>query len=143
MEADCLFCKIGSGLIPAKIVYQNEKVIAFLDINPAGTLQGHTLVMPKTHCASITDCSSEDLAAVMDTIKIIVPAVREISGASGINILRNEGKVAGELIPHLHFHIMPRVEGDGIHFEENRHNASEEELKTTHGKMLDYLKDKI
>jgi len=131
MGEGCLFCKIASGEVPAKKVYDDGKIIAFLDINPAGTLKGHTLVMPKEHRTGIEDCEADLLAAVMRAIKKIVPAVREVSGAEGINVLRNEGKAAGELVPHLHFHVIPRGGGDGIHFEENRRSAAEEELSKT------------
>lgn len=119
-DPQCLFCKFARNEIKPAIVYENDYVICFLDINPAGTLEGHTLVVVKEHCPNIEDCSEETLAEAMKAIKKLVPAIKKISGAEAINVLNNNGKEAGQLISHTHFHLIPRKHGDGIHFDENR-----------------------
>ncbi|MFA6064609.1 MAG: HIT domain-containing protein [archaeon] len=117
---DCLFCKFCKHEMDTAIVYENDYVICFLDINPAGTLEGHTLVVVKEHCPSIETCSEKTLAEAMKAIKQLIPTIKKVSGAEAINVLNNNGKEAGQLIPHTHFHIIPRKHGDGIRFEENR-----------------------
>jgi histidine triad (HIT) family protein len=94
-----------------------------LDINPAGLLSGHTLVLPKKHFPTIDEMDDEYLTAVILAIKKLVPAINKVSGAQGINVLQNNGKEAGQLIPHAHFHIIPRKHGDKIRFDENRRMA--------------------
>jgi len=108
---DCIFCKIIAGQIPAGTVYENERVLAFLDINPVNP--GHTLVVPKNHFASLVDAPEEVLVELIKTIKKIVPAVLTGLGADGFNLGLNNGFVAGQVVSHLHFHIMPRFANDG------------------------------
>ena len=119
-ESECLFCKFAKHEIETAIIYENEYVICFLDINPAGTLEGHTLVLTKNHYPNIEDCDEKSLNEAINAIKKLVPAIKKISGAQAINILNNNAKEAGQQIPHTHFHIIPRKHGDGINFNENR-----------------------
>ncbi len=122
-EADCLFCKFCKHEMDTAIAYEDDRVIAFLDINPAGKLSGHTLVLPKKHFETIDKVEEEYLTAIMLAIKKLIPAIKKVSGAEGMNIIQNNGKVAGQLIPHVHFHIIPRKHGDGIRIDENRRMA--------------------
>ena len=108
---DCLFCKIIRGEIPAAKVYEDEATFAFLDLKPVNP--GHTLVIPKAHAAGIVDASDETLAAVMCTVKKIAPGILTAVGAEAFNLGVNEGAVAGQLVPHLHIHVMPRFPNDG------------------------------
>ena len=119
-ETNCIFCKFAKKEIDVAIAYENEEVFATIDINPAGILVGHTLVIPKKHFEVINDMDEESLKAVILAIKKLVPAIKKISGAEGINIVQNNGKAAGQAVMHAHFHIIPRKQGDGIRFEENR-----------------------
>ena len=128
---ECLFCKFVKKEIETAICFENENIMAFMDINPAGKLSGHTLVIPKKHFTNITDCDDETLCELIKIIKMLVVAVKKVSGADGVNIVRNEGKAAGEFIFHLHFHIIPRKHGDGIRFDTNRRNAAPLELTET------------
>ena len=128
---ECLFCKFAKKELETAICFENEDILAFMDINPAGKLTGHTLVMPKKHVASITDCEDKILCELIKTIKLLVPAIKEVSGADAVNIIRNEGKAAGEFVPHLHFHILPRKHGDGIWFDTDRRKAKPMELTAT------------
>ena len=107
---DCIFCKIISKEIPSDIVFENSKVIAFLDINPVS--KGHTLVLPKKHSEVIHEISDEDSKELILVIKKISKALMKLS--EGLNVVQNNYKVAGQLVPHIHFHLIPRNEKDGI-----------------------------
>lgn len=111
MTEDCLFCKIVSGEIPSYRVYENEAVYAFLDINPAS--EGHTLVAPKKHFNSFTDLGAEDIAALFEAAKKVTLALEKAFSANGMNIGVNDGEVAGQEVPHVHVHVIPRKKGDG------------------------------
>ncbi len=108
---DCLFCKIIRGEIPAAKVYEDEHTLAFLDIKPVNP--GHTLVVPKTHAVGIADASDDALAAVVRVVKKIAPGILAAVGADGYNIGVNQGPIAGQLVMHLHVHVMPRFPNDG------------------------------
>jgi len=108
---DCIFCKIIAKEIPSEIIYENDKVFAFLDTNPVNP--GHTLVIPKTHNENLIDTEDELLCEIILTVKKIAPAIIKAVGAEGYNLGVNSGTVAGQVVFHTHFHIMPRFEGDG------------------------------
>jgi len=101
-----VFQKIIDREIPADIVYEDAQTIAFLDIAP--NAPGHTLVIPKKPVVNIFDIDEETLNAVMSTVRKIAPAVRDAVGAHGVHINSNHGDAAGQEVPHLHFHIIPR-----------------------------------
>lgn len=103
---DCIFCKIVTKEIPADLIYEDEGAIAFLDINPS-TL-GHTLVIPKQHVENIFDTDPAALASVGEALRKVAPAVRDAMGAKGVHINSNHGEAAGQVVFHLHFHIIPR-----------------------------------
>jgi histidine triad (HIT) family protein len=109
---ECIFCKIINGEIPSSKVYENDKVIAFLDIAPVN--KGHTLVLSKEHHKDILDTPVDILAETMKVVKKVAKAVMKVTGAEGFNLGVNNGKIAGQLVMHLHFHIMPRFEDDGL-----------------------------
>ena len=111
MKEDCLFCKIVSGKIPAYKVYEDELVFAFLDIYPAS--EGHTLVAPKKHFSKFADMNSEDVTSLFEAARKITAAVEKASLADGSNIGINNGEAAGQEIPHVHVHVIPRRKGDG------------------------------
>ena len=103
---DTIFMKIIRHEIPAEIVYEDADTLAFLDIKP--TAPGHTLVIPKKQVQNIFDADDETLFALMRTIRKITPAVRDAVGAHGVHINSNHGESAGQIVNHLHFHIIPR-----------------------------------
>jgi histidine triad (HIT) family protein len=111
MTEDCLFCKIISGKVPSNKVYEDDAVFAFLDIYPAS--EGHTLVAPKKHFSKFTDMSAEDVALLFEAARKITAAVEKAFSAEGSNIGINNGEVAGQEIPHVHVHVIPRRKGDG------------------------------
>jgi histidine triad (HIT) family protein len=108
---NCLFCKIIAKEIPAQIVFEDESIIAFLDINPVQP--GHTLVVPKSHSGGLHDAVAETLDQLIRATQKIAHVVTQAMEAEGFNVELNNGAVAGQLIPHLHFHIIPRRENDG------------------------------
>lgn len=118
-SADCVFCKIVAGQIPCLRVFENDDVLAFLDIGPLA--EGHTLVVPKNHCELLTDMSESDIEAVCRHLPRLVRAVSRGVGVDGCNVLVNVGRVASQEVPHVHWHIIPRKPGDGLGY---RWNAS-------------------
>lgn len=108
----CLFCKMVAGQIPVAKIYENDVVLSFLDIGPIS--DGHTLVIPKQHFEKLHDCPSELLDEVCLQLGRIAKAVTDAMNADGYNVLCNNGRAAGQLIEHLHFHIIPRNTGDGV-----------------------------
>jgi histidine triad (HIT) family protein len=109
---DCLFCKMVAGQIPVTKIYEDEAVLAFLDIGPIS--DGHTLVIPKQHFEKLHDCPCELLGRVGSRLGKIAGAVTAAMNSDGYNVLCNNGRAAGQLIEHLHFHIIPRNTGDGL-----------------------------
>lgn len=107
----CLFCQIAAREIPASVVYENEQVLAFLDIKPVNP--GHTLVIPKKHYANLEEIPAAELSAVMAAVKTVGALLKERLGVIGYNVIENNDPVAGQVINHLHFHIIPRQAGDG------------------------------
>ncbi|MCP3872102.1 MAG: HIT family protein [Desulfobacteraceae bacterium] len=109
---DCLFCKIINGEIPCTKIYENDKVLSFMDISPMN--EGHLLVIPKTHGATILELPETDFLAVMAATKKIAQAANKALNPDGINILQLNGEAANQVVPHLHVHIVPRWDGDGL-----------------------------
>lgn len=109
---DCIFCKIIKGEIPSYKIYENEKVYSFLDISNDGN--GHILVIPKNHCENVLDAKEDDLSHVMSAIKFISNHLVKNCGFSGVNVLNASGKSAEQSVFHLHFHLLPRKENDGL-----------------------------
>jgi histidine triad (HIT) family protein len=109
---DCIFCKIVAREIPVALVYEDQAVMAFLDIGPVS--HGHTLVIPKTHYATVDECPPEALAGLVRPISRIAKAVVAATQCDGYNVLCNNGKAAGQLVCHVHFHVIPRMTGDGV-----------------------------
>lgn len=113
---ECIFCKIVKGEIPCKKVYESEKTLSFLDINPRN--KGHVLVIPKTHYLGITDMPDDDAAEVMKTIRLVAAAQRDSIKTEGMSLVQSNGRMAGQLVPHVHFHLIPRTEEEkGVGFE--------------------------
>ncbi len=113
LKADsCVFCKMVAGEIPVTRVYEDSEVLAFLDINPIS--DGHSLVIPKQHVEKLDESSSELLGCLGQRLPRIARAVIRAIQADGYNVLCNNGAAAGQAVEHLHFHIIPRRQGDGV-----------------------------
>lgn len=108
----CIFCRIANGSAPCMKVYEDEHTMAFLDI--ARDVDGHILAVPKKHVKSILDCDAEMLSHLTETVRLISKHLTENCGYDGVNLLNASGASAGQSVPHLHVHIIPRRSGDGI-----------------------------
>jgi histidine triad (HIT) family protein len=110
--SESVFTKIIRREIPAEIIYEDDDTLAFLDIAPVSP--GHTLVVPKKPVQNIFDADDATLAAVMRTVRKIAPAVRDAVHADALNIHSNHGAAAGQIVFHLHMHLIPRFDGDNF-----------------------------
>lgn len=112
-SVDCIFCKIIAKQVPSTIVYEDDEIIAFLDVRPINP--GHTLVIPKNHAAGLEELDSQLGGRLFQVAGRIAAALRK-SGirCEGINVWLADGKAAFQEIPHIHIHVIPRFEGDGI-----------------------------
>ncbi|MGM0591416.1 MAG: HIT family protein [Halobacteriota archaeon] len=113
MSEECIFCRIVDGDIPSRTVYEDESVLAFLDVNPLS--RGHTLVIPKAHHERLNDTPVDLAADVFAALHELTTAVEVAVDADGSNVAFNNGTAAGQEVPHVHGHIIPRFEGDGGH----------------------------
>ena len=111
MTEDCLFCKIISKEIPSYILYEDDEILVFLDINPI--TKGHALFIPKKHIANLCELKEEEIG-FMKKLPAIARKLKEVTGATGMNLIQNNGKDAGQVIFHIHFHLMPRHPNDGL-----------------------------
>jgi histidine triad (HIT) family protein len=110
-DPNCIFCKIIAGEISARVIIQNEKAMALLDAFPLAA--GHTLVIPKSHYAKVQQMSEQDAAAVFEIVLKLVGAVETGSQVNASTIAIHNGSDAGQEVPHVHVHIVPRKSGDG------------------------------
>ena len=111
-DPDCIFCKILAGELPAQIVDEDERTIAFMDIAPA--TRGHALVIPRAHSRDIFEASQEDLEATVLAARRLARRARERLGAEGINLLNSAGAAAWQTVFHLHIHVIPRYRDDPL-----------------------------
>ncbi len=125
--SDCIFCRIISGEIPSRKIFEDEWTYAFMDV--AQDVDGHILVVPKAHRKNILDCDEETLAQLMRTVKKISNHLTEKCGYNGVNLLNASDESAGQSVPHFHIHIIPRKTGDGVdawpHFDGAKQDAEE------------------
>ena len=115
--SECLFCKIAAGEIPATVVYEDDHVVVIMDIGPI--IKGHALVIAREHYDPITDTPDDIVAKLHQAAKKIAAAQVNGLGADGVNIMQNNGKAAGQEVPHIHVHVIPRFNGDGHHWNWN------------------------
>ncbi len=110
--SDCIFCKIANGEIPSATVYEDDNFRAILDIAPSH--KGHTIILPKIHAANIFELPEDIAKEIFPVAKKVATAIKETTACDGVNILQNNGAAAGQSVFHLHVHVVPRFEGDGI-----------------------------
>ncbi|MCX6714144.1 MAG: HIT family protein [Candidatus Vogelbacteria bacterium] len=126
---DCLFCKIIAGEIPCYKVYEDDKWLAFLDINPINL--GHTLLLPKKHHRNLFDLPEDLLGEMGVILQKLSLVIKEATQADGINIGWNNESAAGQLVFHSHTHIMPRFEGDGFTHWKGKGGETKEDFEAT------------
>jgi len=112
--ADCIFCKIVAEDIPCAKVYETDALLAFLDIGPIN--QGHTLLVPKHHYGTLDEVPSDVAALLGAALPKLCAAVAAATGAEGYNVFQTNHECAGQVVPHVHFHIVPRYSSDGFRF---------------------------
>jgi histidine triad (HIT) family protein len=111
-DPDCLFCKIVARELPATIVAEDERTVAFMDINPA--TRGHLLVIPRNHFANLLEIEQDDLAATMAAAQGLARRITERLGADGVNLLNACGSAAWQTVFHFHVHVIPRYTNDPL-----------------------------
>ncbi len=126
MSADCIFCKIVRGELPSTKVYEDDEIISFMDIAPV--VKGHTLVIPRRHYDPLINVPQDLLQKLILVVQRIAHA--QVSGlkADGINVTQANGVLAGQVVPHVHFHVIPRFKDDihSWHFKAEKYDSSEE-----------------
>ncbi len=133
---DCIFCKIVKGDIPARVIKQSERATAFLDAFPLAA--GHALVVPKTHYAKVQEMSADDSAAVFALAHEIVEKVESASGTGASLLVVHNGREAGQEVPHVHVHVIPRRPSDGagpVHSMFKKPKVAPEEMDAMLSKM--------
>ncbi|MBN1157690.1 HIT family protein [Candidatus Woesearchaeota archaeon] len=108
---DCIFCKIATGKIPCAKLHESKEILAFLDIAPAN--KGHCLVIPKKHLETITEIPDALLSKMITAVKELTARIDRALKPDGFNIINNNKKPAGQLVPHFHIHVIPRFINDG------------------------------
>lgn len=121
---DCIFCKIVTKDVPAEIVYENNEVVAFMDLKPVSP--GHLLVVPKKHSQDLLDASADDTAALFEAAKLLGGAAIKGLNAHGFNIGVNTKPAAGQVVFHTHVHVIPRYDNDPLKMWSHMDNLSEE-----------------
>jgi histidine triad (HIT) family protein len=111
-DPDCLFCKIVGGELPATVVREDDRTVAFMDINPA--TRGHLLVVPREHATDVLEIGDEDLAACAAAAKELAALVKERLHADGVNLINSCGREAWQTVFHFHLHVIPRYTGDPL-----------------------------
>jgi len=111
-DPDCLFCKIVAGEIPSTRVDEDERTVAFMDINPA--TRGHTLVIPRRHAANLLEIEAEDLESTIAAAQRLARAASERLGADGVNLINSCGAAAWQTVFHFHIHVIPRYADDPL-----------------------------
>jgi len=137
MADDCVFCRIVNGEIPSAKLYEDNTVMAFLDIMPVN--KGHTLVIPKKHYELLTDIPVAEFEKLMRELHKLTTAVVKATKAEGFNIFMNNKKVAGQVIPHAHFHIVPRYDNDGIDIKWPSRKYEDGEIDKLKSKIKEHL----
>ncbi len=134
---NCVFCRIVRGELPCAALMESDRVISFLDINPVNP--GHALVAPKTHVEDLMDADTGDLHECIQTVQKVARAAVAATDAEGFNVLQNNGRCAGQVVPHLHFHVIPRRADDGFGFGWRQGRYGDSEMDELRRKIMDEL----
>ncbi len=132
-KAECIFCRIVAGEIPCHKLLETDTVLAFLDVNPLA--EGHALVVPRVHANRLEELPADVAAAVAREIGPLARRVLSAVGAGDYNVLQNNGPASGQAVPHVHFHIIPRRENDGLGYRWNAKKAEHTRLAELAGRI--------
>jgi len=128
MENKCIFCRIAAGEVACRKIYEDEKFLAFLDINPRR--RGHSIVIPKLHVKTLLELPQESTGEYLEVIQAVARHITGALEAEGFNMGSNNGEAAGQVVPHLHTHIIPRFAGEKTKFGFEAAFSPEEHLKS-------------
>jgi len=123
---DCIFCKLANGDIPTNSIYEDDRFNVILDNGPA--TRGHALILPKDHADNLFELPDDTAAEAMKLAKKLGKEITDKLGAQGLNLVQNNGAVAGQTVNHFHLHLIPRYDGDGQHILWKPTSPSSEEL---------------
>ena len=132
-DPDCLFCKIVAGEVPSTRVHEDERTIAFMDINPA--TRGHLLVIPREHATDLRDIPAEDLHACLDVGQRLARTMEDKLGADGVNLLNSCGRSAWQTVFHFHLHVIPRYDNDPLRLPWQPQPGDKDEIAATAGEL--------
>ena len=124
---DCIFCKLANGIIPTNSLYEDDIVNVIFDANPAS--EGHVLILPKEHFDNIYDLDGETAGKLFALATCIARAMKDALKCDGLNLVQNNGEVAGQTVNHFHLHLIPRYEGDGLNLNWPQQEISGEQLE--------------
>lgn len=113
-DSDCVFCKIAAGTIPAVKIIEDDACVAFMDVGPLA--EGHVLLISRDHAETVDKLSADQAGRMLRHLPALVRAVQAVTGCEGVNVLQNNGRVAHQVVPHVHFHVIPRNPGDEFGF---------------------------
>jgi histidine triad (HIT) family protein len=136
-DESCVFCKITSGQLPCTRVAESLHAFCFMDINPIAV--GHALVVPRQHYETVMEMPLEEAADMFRLAVRVGPALREVVAAEGLNILQNNGRCAGQVVGHVHVHLIPRRTGDGLRWPWPATKADPKELARLAEKVISQL----
>ncbi len=136
-DPDCIFCKIVAGEIPCCTILETDDALAFLDVGPIAP--GHLLLIPKTHTETLDQLDSSAMAATARLLPRLAAAVKTATGCEGLNIVQNNGAIAGQVVPHVHFHLIPRTSGDAFAIPWPAGTYPEGEMDTIAGAIRSHL----
>lgn len=134
---DCIFCKIAKGEIPSNTVYENDSFRVILDINPAN--EGHCLIIPKKHGKDIFELDNETVKSAFGLAKKVSEAVKVAFNSEGLNIVQNNGELAGQTVDHFHIHVIPRKKDDNVNISSQAIKLTEEKFKEIKEKIQKYI----
>ncbi len=126
-EKDCIFCKIANGEIPSATIYENGDFRVILDVSPAS--KGHALILPKEHFKDIFDIDADTAGKLFSLATEVARAMKSILKCDGMNIVQNNGIIAGQTVFHFHLHLIPRYEGDNISLKWEQQESVQTELR--------------
>ena len=127
MKDDCIFCKLANGVIPTNSIYEDEDFKGILDMGPA--TKGHALILPKEHADNLYELPDETAAKILPLAKKLALSMREKLHTDGLNVVQNNGEVAGQTVMHYHLHLIPRYQNDGQRILWKPTSPSAEELE--------------
>ena len=135
--SDCIFCKIIAGEIPSATIYEDDEFQVILDRFPSG--EGHALILPKQHVANIFEIEPALAGRAFALATKLASAMKEVLGFTDMNILQNNGPIAGQTVFHFHIHLIPRREGDGIHVNWTPSEPTDAQIAAVQAKLKDLI----